>query len=213
MKKFRCIICGYIYDEAKEKIKFEDLPDDWTCPLCGSPKSAFEEVLEETEKQEEPVKEEKVGENKEDELRSLSNEEITYICSNLAKACEKEYKEEEQNLFTELATYFEEKTLKASGTLEDIKQANEQERKEIEFAMNMADKNSDRGAKRVLTWANKTSNMMKIILENYETKGLDYIKNTKIWVCDICGFIYIGEEPPKVCPVCKVPSFKILEVK
>lgn len=209
MKKYRCVICGYIYDEAKEKVKFEDLPDDWTCPLCGSPKSAFEEVIEE-----EPQKQEEMTEEEEeDDLRSLTNEEISYICSNLAKACEKEYKEEEQKLFTELATYFEKKTKVESGTLEDIKQANEQERKEIDSAMNMADKNSDRGAKRVLTWANKTSNMMKIILENYETKGLEYIKNTKIWVCDICGFIYIGEEPPKVCPVCKVPSFKILEVK
>lgn len=208
MKKYRCVICGYIYDETKEKVKFEDLPDDWTCPLCGSPKSAFEEVIEV-----EPQKEEIVEEEEEDDLRSLTNEEITYICSNLAKACEKEYKEEEQNLFAELATYFEEKTKEVPGTIEDIKEANKQERKEMESAMNMADKNSDRGAKRVLTWATKTSNMMKIILENYEKKGLDYIKNTKIWVCDICGFIYIGEEPPKVCPVCKVPSFKILEVK
>ena len=208
MKKYRCIICGYIYDEAKEKVKFEDLPDDWTCPLCGSPKSAFEEIIEEK-----PQKQEEITEEETDELRSLTNEEITYICSNLAKACEKEYKEEEQNLFTELATYFEKKVKVESGDLEDIKQANEQERKEIVSAMKTADKNSDRGAKRVLTWATKTSNMMKIILENYETKGLDYIKNTKIWVCDICGFIYIGEEPPKVCPVCKVPSFKISEVK
>ena len=210
MKKYRCIICGYIYDEAKEKVKFEDLPDDWTCPLCGSPKSAFEEVIESPQKEEESIEEQQ---EIEEDLRSLTNEEITYICSNLAKACEKEYKEEEQNLFAELATYFEEKTKEVSGTIEEIKEANKQEQKDIEQAMEIADKNSDRGAKRVLTWANKTSNMMKIILENYETKGLDYIKNTKIWVCDICGFIYIGEEPPKVCPVCKVPSFKILEVK
>lgn len=210
MKKYRCIICGYIYDEAKEKVKFEDLPDDWTCPLCGSPKSAFEEVIESPQKEEESIEEQQ---EIEEDLRSLTNEEITYICSNLAKACEKEYKEEEQNLFVELATYFEEKTKEVPGTIEDIKETNKQEQKDIEQAMEIADKNSDRGAKRVLTWANKTSNMMKIILENYETKGLDYIKNTKIWVCDICGFIYIGEEPPKICPVCKVPSFKILEVK
>lgn len=210
MKKYRCIICGYIYDEAKEKIKFEDLPDDWTCPLCGSPKSAFEEVIEEPQKEEESIEEKQ---EIEEDLRSLTNEEITYICSNLAKACEKEYKEEEQNLFAELATYFEEKTKEVPGTIEDIKEANKQEQKDIEQAMKIADENSDCGAKRVLTWATKTSNMMKIILENYEKKGLDYIKNTKIWVCDICGFIYIGEEHPKVCPVCKVPSFKILEVK
>lgn len=210
MKKYRCIICGYIYDEAKEKIKFEDLPDDWICPLCGSPKSAFEEVIEEPQKEEENIEEKQ---EIEEDLRSLTKEEITYICSNLAKACEKEYKEEEQNLFVELATYFEEKTKEVPGTIEDIKETNKQEQKDIEQAMKIADENSDRGAKRVLTWATKTSNMMKIILENYEKKGIDYIKNTKIWVCDICGFIYIGEEPPKVCPVCKVPSFKILEVK
>lgn len=210
MKKYRCIICGYIYDEAKEKVKFEDLPDDWTCPLCGSPKSAFEEVIESPQKEEESIEEQQ---EIEEDLRSLTNEEITYICSNLAKACEKEYKEEEQNLFAELATYFEEKTKEVPGTIEDIKETNKQEQKDIEQAMKIADENSDRGAKRVLTWATKTSNMMKIILENYEKKGIDYIKNTKIWVCDICGFIYIGEEPPKVCPVCKVPSFKILEVK
>ena len=46
MNKYRCTLCGYIYDEAEEKVKFEDLPDDWTCPLCGAPKDAFEKVEE-----------------------------------------------------------------------------------------------------------------------------------------------------------------------
>ena len=128
MKKYRCIICGYIYDEAKEKIKFEDLPDDWTCPLCGSPKSAFEEVIESPQKEEESIEEQQ---EIEEDLRSLTNEEITYICSNLAKACEKEYKEEEQNLFVELATYFEGKTKEVASTIEDIKETNKQEQKDI----------------------------------------------------------------------------------
>lgn len=43
-KKYRCKICGDIYDEAKEKVKFVDLPDSWVCPLCGVPKDMFEEV-------------------------------------------------------------------------------------------------------------------------------------------------------------------------
>ncbi len=42
MKKWKCSVCGYIYDEEKEGIPFEDLPDDWTCPQCGAPKSAFQ---------------------------------------------------------------------------------------------------------------------------------------------------------------------------
>ena len=42
--KYKCSLCGYIYDDAKEKIKFEDLPDDWKCPLCGAPKSLFDKI-------------------------------------------------------------------------------------------------------------------------------------------------------------------------
>ncbi len=37
-----CRICGYIYDEAKEKIPFADLPEDWVCPLCKHGKDDFE---------------------------------------------------------------------------------------------------------------------------------------------------------------------------
>ena len=41
MAKYRCTVCNYIYDEAKEKLKFSDLPKEWVCPVCGVPKSAF----------------------------------------------------------------------------------------------------------------------------------------------------------------------------
>ena len=62
MKKYRCTICGYIYDDAKEKVKFEDLPDDWKCPACGAPKSLFEEVKEEKEEIKEESKDEVIEE-------------------------------------------------------------------------------------------------------------------------------------------------------
>lgn len=42
--KFKCTICGYIYDEEVEGIKFSDLPDNWVCPMCGVGKEMFEEV-------------------------------------------------------------------------------------------------------------------------------------------------------------------------
>ena len=41
MARYRCTVCGEIYDEEDEGVRFEDLPDDWVCPLCHSPKSAF----------------------------------------------------------------------------------------------------------------------------------------------------------------------------
>jgi len=43
-KKFKCPVCGYIYDEAVESVKFSDLPDDWVCPVCGTEKSDFVEI-------------------------------------------------------------------------------------------------------------------------------------------------------------------------
>lgn len=47
MARYRCRVCGEIYDEEKENIPFSELPDDWTCPLCHSPKTAFELMDEE----------------------------------------------------------------------------------------------------------------------------------------------------------------------
>ncbi|MBQ2909267.1 MAG: flavin reductase [Bacilli bacterium] len=41
---YRCTICGYIYDNEKEEIPFEELPDDWVCPRCGVGKEQFEKL-------------------------------------------------------------------------------------------------------------------------------------------------------------------------
>lgn len=38
-QRWVCTVCGYVYDE---EIPFEELPDDWLCPLCGVDKSLFE---------------------------------------------------------------------------------------------------------------------------------------------------------------------------
>ena len=45
--KYRCLICGHIYDEEKEGVKFADLPETWVCPTCKQPKSKFVPVEEE----------------------------------------------------------------------------------------------------------------------------------------------------------------------
>ncbi len=41
MAKYRCTVCNWVYNDAKEKVKFSDLPKEWVCPVCGAPKSAF----------------------------------------------------------------------------------------------------------------------------------------------------------------------------
>lgn len=43
MKKWVCTVCGYVYDPAEnDGVKFEDLPDDYVCPLCSVGKDQFE---------------------------------------------------------------------------------------------------------------------------------------------------------------------------
>ena len=43
MKKYVCKICGYVYDPAENNdVPFEELPEDWTCPICGVGKDQFE---------------------------------------------------------------------------------------------------------------------------------------------------------------------------
>ena len=51
-KKYKCTLCGYIYDPEigdpdsgiAPNTPFEELPDGWTCPQCGASKSDFEEL-------------------------------------------------------------------------------------------------------------------------------------------------------------------------
>ena len=50
--KYRCKVCGYVYDPDKGDpsgnivpgTPFEDLPDSWVCPVCGAAKTEFEKI-------------------------------------------------------------------------------------------------------------------------------------------------------------------------
>jgi len=43
MKRYRCTVCGYIYDPKENNNEaFEDLPEEWVCPECGVGKDQFE---------------------------------------------------------------------------------------------------------------------------------------------------------------------------
>jgi rubredoxin len=52
MDKWECQVCGYVYDPAEGDdnagiapgTSFEDLPEDWVCPVCGVGKDEFEKV-------------------------------------------------------------------------------------------------------------------------------------------------------------------------
>ncbi|MEK7851038.1 MAG: rubredoxin [Deltaproteobacteria bacterium] len=50
MDRYKCTVCGYVYDPINGDpdsgiapgIPFEKLPDDWVCPMCGAGKDMFE---------------------------------------------------------------------------------------------------------------------------------------------------------------------------
>ena len=52
MKKYECTLCGYIYDPdngdpdggIEPGTAFENLPEDWVCPVCGAAKDQFEPI-------------------------------------------------------------------------------------------------------------------------------------------------------------------------
>jgi len=54
MERWRCEVCGYIYDpkigvpddDIAPGTPFEDIADDWVCPICGADKSLFDRIDE-----------------------------------------------------------------------------------------------------------------------------------------------------------------------
>ena len=54
MKKYQCVVCGFVYDPVEGDpdsgiapgTSFEDIPDDWECPICGVTKEDFEPLEE-----------------------------------------------------------------------------------------------------------------------------------------------------------------------
>ena len=97
MKQYVCSICGYVHDEAVGG-KWEDLPADWKCPLCGAGKDAFkpkEEKIASQEILEKPHVD-----------KELSPMEMSIICSNLARGCEKQYLPQQAEDFRKLAEFF-----------------------------------------------------------------------------------------------------------
>lgn len=108
MRSYVCTICGFTYEEAKgipelgiaPGTKWEDLPDGFACPWCKAPKSDFVEKTTAPAPAPAPQVEAPHVDTE------LSPMEMSIICSNLARGCEKQYLAEEAELFNQLAAHF-----------------------------------------------------------------------------------------------------------
>ena len=208
MKQYVCSICSYTYDEAKglpgiaPGTKWEDLPEDWKCPLCGASKSDFREKTEQAA----PV----AALDKPHVEKELSPMEMSILCSNLARGCEKQYLSQQAEDFRKLADFFRSKAEPAQETTIQKLLALMENDLTIGYPYGNAisSEKPDRGALRCQVWSEKVTRMLKSLLTRYEAEGEKMLENTGVWVCTVCGFVYVGSSVPELCPVCKVPSWK-----
>lgn len=218
MRKFVCSVCGYIYDEAKgipeagiaPGTVWEALPANWVCPLCGAAKADFTEQGAQTD-----AKDVRPAAEAPADMKELSALEVSIICSNLARGCEKQYRPEEAGLFRQLADYYKSVSAPAAepsfdGLLELVGQDLDAN---LPAARAAAAGEADRGALRAITWSEKVTRILKSLLARSDKPGGALPDGTGVYVCTICGFIYIGEKPPELCPVCKVPSWKFEKIE
>lgn len=210
--RYVCSICGYVYDEAKQGKPFAALPETWTCPLCGAAKSAF--APEAAAKSAAPAPTVAPPAPAHGDMQKLSPGALSILCSNLARGCEKQYKEEEAALFREIANWFAAAAPAARETGVDALASRIGEDLAAYPALNAAAVQAgDRGTQRICVWGEKVTAILKTLVERYRREGEAMLRDTDIWVCSVCGFAYVGKEPPQLCPVCKVPAWKFEKIE
>lgn len=200
MKEYICTVCGYVHKTDGE------LPQDFICPLCGAGRDAFK-LKEENNAQ--------TAIEKSHTEKELSAMEMSIICSNLARGCEKQYLPKESENFKKLSEFFRSKAQPEDmASYEKLLELIEQDLSTgFPYGNIVAGKQPDRGALRCQVWAEKVTRMLQSLLLRYRTEGDKMLENTGVYVCTVCGFVYVGNEPPKLCPVCKVPDWKFEKVE
>ena len=214
MKQMVCSVCTYTYDEAKgipeagiaPGTRWEDLPEDWKCPWCGAGKDAFREKREAA-----PAAAPAEKPHVEQELSPM---ELSVICSNLARGCEKQYLPDQEADFRKLAEFFRSRAEAPATDPEKLLELVERDLATgYPYAGGVAAEGPDRGAQRALVWSEKVTRMLQSLLRRYETEGAAMLEHTGVYVCTVCGFVSVGDAPPALCPVCKVPSWKFEKVE
>ena len=203
--RYVCSICGYVYDEGTEPIPFQELSDSWTCPVCGAPKALFA-----PEGKPEAPRAPAAPLQAEGDMTRLPAGVLAALCSNLARGCEKQYKEEEASLFREIADYF---TAAAPQDRDaDLEQLQSMLQADMEQGYpalrDAAVAQGDRGTQRICVWGEKVTRILYSLVGRCRQEGTAFLADTRIWVCSVCGFVYVGDRPPEICPVCKVPDWK-----
>lgn len=209
MSKWKCSICGYIYEG-------ETLPDDFVCPLCKQPASAFQKIEEAPSKSGNPY----AGTQTEQNLlaafagESQARNKYTYYAS----IAQNEGYEQIAALFLKTAEnekahaklWFEE--LHGLGsTADNLKHAAEGENYEWTdmydgFAKTAEEEGFPELAAKfrlVAAIEKHHEERYRALLHNVETAQVFEKSEVKVWECRNCGHIVVGTSAPEICPTCQ----------
>ncbi len=210
MAQWKCKVCGYIYEG-------EELPADFTCPLCKQPASAFEKIAEakpankyagtQTEKNLEAAF---AGE-------SQARNKYTYFAS----VAKKEGYEQISSLFLKTADNEKEhakmwfKELNGIGdTAQNLGAAADGENYEwTDMYEGFAKTAEEEGFPELAAKFRAVGEIEKhheeryrALLKNVETAAVFAKSEVKVWECRNCGHIVVGTNAPDKCPVCNHPQ-------
>lgn len=141
----------------------------------------------------------------------LSGNALSILFSNLSKAAEKQQKPAISASYAELAEDYKEAG--GSGDFSSIKDSlSASISEDYPRIKAMAEEKGERGMQRALVWGQKVSAIQKSLVERYLSKGEALIEGKDIYICEACGFVFLGTETPPLCPVCKAPDSRFSKI-
>ncbi len=209
MAKWKCKICGYIYEG-------EALPADFKCPICKQPASAFEKVEEAPAAGASPYAGTKTEKNLQEAFAGESQARNKYTF--FALVAQREGYEELAELFLKTArneqeharVWFQE--LGHIGTsAENLLAAAEGENYEwTDMYDRMAREADEEGFhdladrfRMVGAIEKRHEERYRKLLNDVQMKQVFEKSGQAMWECRVCGHIVVGAKAPEICPVCK----------
>lgn len=218
LRVYLCSVCGYEYEEAAGDprggiapgTRWEDVPEDWVCPICGADKSMF--TLKGNPAEAKPAPRQEAAPVVAPETEAQAKR-LSIMLSNLGRGAEKQYRAPMAEALTKLAGYYEAQSRPLGGLLEVSALLQGDLDTAYPAAFETARAAKDRGALRALTWGEKVSKIQQALISRFQKEGGKALEGGSLFVCEACGFIFYGAEAPDICPVCKVPRFKFTRME
>lgn len=210
MVKWKCKVCGYIYEG-------ETLPEDFKCPICKQPASAFEKIEEAPAAgASNPYAGTKTEKNLQEAFAGESQARNKYTF--FAKVAENEGYDQLAELFLKTArneqeharVWFQELG-HIGGTAANLLAAAEGENYEWTDMYDRMAKDADEEGfhdlaerfRKVGAIEKRHEERYRALLKNIEMQQVFEKSGQTMWECRICGHLTVGTKAPEVCPVCK----------